>query len=90
MVDLLKRQLELFLMLKHVGDKLCEGDVTTLVTVIVLKEQLKIQFNTCCTSLTTCHCQQVGMQKPIHPSYGRVTQNVDGCLFVWMGIFSST
>ena len=22
---------------------------------------------------------------PVHPSYGRVKQNVDGCLFVWMG-----
>ena len=23
------------------------------------------------------------MQRPVHPSYGRVKQNVDGCLFVW-------
>ena len=69
-------------MFQHVGDKLCEGDVTTLVTVIVLKEQLKHKQH---TSLTTC--QQACMQRPVHPSYGRVTQNVDGCLFVWMGIF---
>ena len=26
------------------------------------------------------------MQRPVHPSYGRVKQNVDGCLFVWTGI----
>ena len=25
------------------------------------------------------------MQRPVHPSYGRVKQNVDGCLFVWTG-----
>ena len=25
------------------------------------------------------------MQRPVHPSYGRVKQNVDGCLFVWIG-----
>ena len=25
------------------------------------------------------------MQRPVHPSYGQVTQNVDGCLFVWTG-----
>ena len=23
--------------------------------------------------------------EPVHPSYGRVKQNVDGCLFVWTG-----
>ena len=23
------------------------------------------------------------MQRPVHPSYGRVKQNVDGCLYVW-------
>ena len=23
------------------------------------------------------------MQRPVHPSYGRVNSNVDGCLFVW-------
>ena len=28
---------------------------------------------------------QAFMQRPVHPSYGRVKQNVDGCLFVWMG-----
>ena len=27
------------------------------------------------------------MQRPVHPSYGRVKQNVDGCLFVWTGNF---
>ena len=27
------------------------------------------------------------MQRPVHPSYGRVKQNVDGCLFVWTGVF---
>ena len=26
------------------------------------------------------------MQRPIHPSLGRVKQNVDGCLFVRMGL----
>ena len=25
------------------------------------------------------------MQKPVHPSYGRVKQNGDRCLFVWTG-----
>ena len=25
------------------------------------------------------------MQRPVHPSYGWVKQNVDGCLFVWTG-----
>ena len=25
------------------------------------------------------------MQRPVHPSSGRVKQNVDGCLFVWTG-----
>ena len=25
------------------------------------------------------------MQRPVHPSYGRVKQNVYGCLFVWTG-----
>ena len=25
------------------------------------------------------------MQRPVHPSYGRVKQNVDGCLFAWTG-----
>ena len=25
------------------------------------------------------------MQRPVHPSCGRVKQNVDGCLFVWTG-----
>ena len=25
------------------------------------------------------------MQRPIHPSYRQVKQNVDGCLFVWTG-----
>ena len=25
------------------------------------------------------------MQRPVHPSYARVKQNVDGCLFVWTG-----
>ena len=29
--------------------------------------------------------RQAFMQRPVHPSYGRVKQNVDGCLFVWMG-----
>ena len=28
---------------------------------------------------------QAFMQRPVHPSYGRVKQNVDGC-FVWMGL----
>ena len=26
------------------------------------------------------------MQRPVQPSYGRVKQNVDGCLFVWTGL----
>ena len=25
------------------------------------------------------------MQRPVHPSYGRVKPKVDGCLFVWTG-----
>ena len=25
------------------------------------------------------------MQRPVHSSYGRVKQYVDGCLFVWTG-----
>ena len=29
---------------------------------------------------------QCFMQRPVQPSYGRVKQNVDGCLFVWTGI----
>ena len=28
---------------------------------------------------------QCFMQRPVHPSYGRVKQNVDLCLFVWTG-----
>ena len=28
---------------------------------------------------------QCFMQRPVHPSYGRVKQNVDGCLLVWTG-----
>ena len=27
------------------------------------------------------------MQGPVHPYYGRVKPNVDGCLFVWTGTF---
>ena len=29
--------------------------------------------------------QEACMQRPVHPSYGQVKQNVDGCLFVWTG-----
>ena len=29
---------------------------------------------------------QCFIQRPVHPSYGRVKQNVDGCLFVWTGM----
>ena len=28
---------------------------------------------------------QAFIQRPVHSSHGRVKQNVDGCLFVWMG-----
>ena len=28
---------------------------------------------------------QAFMQRPVYPSYGRVKQNMDGCLFVWTG-----
>ena len=31
--------------------------------------------------------KQAFMQGPVQPSYGRVKQNVDGCLFVWTGNF---
>ena len=30
-----------------------------------------------------CPYMQCFMQRPVQPSYGRVKQNVDGCLFVW-------
>ena len=30
---------------------------------------------------------QAFMQRPVHPSHGRVKLNVDGCLFVWTGNF---
>ena len=33
-------------------------------------------------SLTSRQCF---MQRPVHPSYGRGKQNMDGCLFVWTG-----
>ena len=29
---------------------------------------------------------QCFMQRPVQPSYGRVKQNVDGCLFAWTGV----
>ena len=38
------------------------------------------------TALTIMGSQQCFMQRPVHPSYGRVKQNVDGCLFVWTGV----
>ena len=34
---------------------------------------------------TAVACYQCLMQRPVHPSYGREKQNVDGCLFAWTG-----
>ena len=32
------------------------------------------------------HIRQCFMQRPVHSSYGRAKQNVDGCIFVWTGL----
>ena len=36
-----------------------------------------------CRKVRISHEKQCFMQRPVHPSYGRAKQNVDGCLFVW-------